>query len=99
VAGPANPSTATACRFGDCCGQLATEFLFSLFVCLKNKRKDFIAESRPYNRAVSIPEGNGAIHAILRLFLLQFIRASYKSPRENVFVSIRAFMHIGLLLI
>jgi hypothetical protein len=32
------------------------------------------------------------------LFSQQLICASYKFPRENVFVSVSGFMHIGLLL-
>jgi hypothetical protein len=46
---------------------------------------------------VSDPEGKGRWNATSCPFLEQLIRTSYKFQRENVFVSIRAFMHIGLL--
>jgi hypothetical protein len=57
------------------------------------------SEWRIYNPAVSDPEGKGNAYAAVCTFFNQFIRANYKFQKENVFVSIRALMHIGLLLI
>jgi hypothetical protein len=70
----------------------------SHIVCLKNKRNNFIRERPIYNPAVSVAEGKGNLHAVCCSLLKQLIRASYKFPSENVFVSINGFMHIGLLL-
>jgi hypothetical protein len=61
-------------------------------------RKNFIRERPIYNPAVSVIEGKGNPHRVICAFLKQLIRASYKFPSENVFVSINGFMHIGLLL-
>jgi hypothetical protein len=80
------------------CGQLATNPVISRSVCLKNERKNFVKECRIYNPAVSDPEGKDNLHATSCPFFKRLIRASYKFKKENVFVSIRAFMHIGLLL-
>jgi len=42
--------------------------------------------------------GKARAHADFCAFFQQLSRAGYKFPRENVFVSALAFMHIGLLL-
>lgn len=83
------------CRW---CGDGATIYTLYHALCLKIKRNNFIKECLPYNRAVSFPEGKDAPLAISCTFFKQLIRASYKFPKENVFVSSRGFMHIGLLL-
>jgi hypothetical protein len=64
----------------------------SHIVCLKNKRNNFIRELPIYHPAVSVPEGRGNLRAIICSLLKQLIRASYKFPSENVFVSINGFM-------
>jgi hypothetical protein len=70
----------------------------SFWLCPKNKRNNFSTKSLPYNPAVRLSEGKDTRHADSCPFFQQLIRASYKFPRENVFVSSLAFMHIGLLL-
>jgi hypothetical protein len=47
---------------------------------------------------VRFSRGKARAHADFCAFFQQLIRASYKFPRQNVFVSALAFMHIGLLL-
>jgi hypothetical protein len=68
------------------------------FRLLKKQAKNSISERRIYHSAMSVLKGKSVLRAASCRFFRQLICAGYKFPRENVFVSIKTFMHIGLLL-